>query len=116
MPTPNDKKLYNSVKLKADLIYKKPSAYKSGYIVKEYKKLGGTYKDDGKTKNLARWYKEKWKDYGNSEYPVYRPSLRINKLTPLLVSEINKNDMKKQIFLKQIIKGDFNLPKFKKKK
>jgi hypothetical protein len=115
MPTPNNLELYNAVKLEADAKYKKPSAYKSGYIVKRYKSLGGTYANDGKTKNLARWFKEKWQDVGNSEYPVYRPSKRINKLTPLLVSEINKNDLLKQIFLKQIIKGDYNLPKFKKK-
>ena len=27
----------------ADEIYEKPSAYKSGYIVKKYKELGGKY-------------------------------------------------------------------------
>jgi hypothetical protein len=30
----------------ADKIYSKPSAYKSGYIVKKYKELGGTYSGD----------------------------------------------------------------------
>ena len=34
MPTPNNKKLYEEVKMLADKIYKKSSAYKSGYIVK----------------------------------------------------------------------------------
>jgi hypothetical protein len=38
--------------MKADKIYKKPSAYKSDYIVKTYKELGGRYKDDNETKNL----------------------------------------------------------------
>ena len=37
MPTPTDKKLYARVKKQADTVYSKPSAYKSGYIVKEYK-------------------------------------------------------------------------------
>ena len=36
-----DKELYDLVKQKADEVYKKPSAYKSGYIVKMYKQLEG---------------------------------------------------------------------------
>ena len=76
-------------KLQADKIYKKPSAYKSGYIVKTYKSLGGTYRDDKATKNLSRWFKEKWADVGNKEYPVYRPTKRLNKLTPFTVNEID---------------------------
>ena len=38
MPIVIDKELYNLVKQHADEIYTKPSAYKSGYIVKTYKK------------------------------------------------------------------------------
>ena len=52
MPVVVDKELYEYVKLKADDIYKKPSAYKSGYIVKTYKALGGRYEDDEKEKDL----------------------------------------------------------------
>ena len=63
--------LYDKVKLYADQIYKKPSAYKSGFIVKTYKRLGGTYSDDNKQKPLARWYNERWQDIGNKSYPVY---------------------------------------------
>jgi hypothetical protein len=44
-----------------------------------------------------------------------RPTVRINKRTPLLASEINKKNLQEQIKLKQIFKGDKNLPKFKKK-
>ncbi len=116
MPIPTDKKLYRLVKLEADEKYKKPSAYKSGYIVKRYKALGGTYSEDGKPKNLKKWFDEEWKDIGNSSYPVYRPTKRINKTTPLLVSEISKNNLIKQITLKQSIKGRHNLPKFIRKK
>ena len=50
MPIVIDKELYDLVKQKADEVYKKPSAYKSGYIVKTYKQLGGRYQDDNKTK------------------------------------------------------------------
>lgn len=55
-------------------------------------------------------------DVGKKEYPVYRPTKKVSKKTPLLVNEIDKKSMKKQINLKQIIKGDSNLPKFTKRK
>jgi hypothetical protein len=115
MPIIDNPKLYERVKTYADKIYKKSSAYKSGFIVKTYKELGGTYTDDNQPKNLARWYKEIWRDIGNKEYPVYRPTKRINSKTPLTVDEIDKEDLKKQIAKKQIIKGDTNLKPFKKK-
>ena len=113
MPTPINKDLYEAVKEYADIVYSKSSAYKSGFIVKMYKKLGGTYEDDHKEHNLKRWYEERWTDVGNKEYPVYRPTIRINKNTPLTVSEIDKNNLKTQIKLKQKIKGTKNLPPFK---
>ena len=112
MPTPKDKDLYERVKREADKIYAKPSAYKSGYIVKKYKELGGEYLGDKKTKGLKRWFKEKWADVGNKEYPVYRPTKRVNKDTPLTADEIDRDQLRQQIALKQIIKGDANLPPF----
>jgi len=112
MPIVVDTKLYNLAKQKADEIYKKPSAYKSGYIVKTYKELGGRYISDNKPKNLQRWFKEKWEDIGHKSYPVYRPTIKINKNTPLTVNEIDKQQLKKQISLKQNIQGKHNLPKF----
>ena len=115
MPIPKNEKLYNKVKDEADKIYKTHSAYKSGYIVKEYKRLCGTYIDDNNEKTLKRWYAEEWKDISNKNYPVYRPTKRINKNTPLTVNEIDKDNLKKQIKLKQRIKGSENLPPFKKK-
>lgn len=116
MPTPNDPKLYEKVKEYADTIYKKHSAYKSGFIVKTYVNHGGTYRDDGKQHNLKRWFNEKWQDVGNKDYPVYRPTKIISKkYTPLTVNEIDKANLKKQISLKQKIKGSQNLPPFKKK-
>jgi hypothetical protein len=111
----NNQVLYDKVKVYAGQIYKKPSAYKSGFIVKTYKELGGTYTDDNKEKPLARWFKEGWKDIGNKEYPVYRPTKKINKKTPLLKTEIDPKQLKQQIKLKQTIKGNQNLPKFKQK-
>lgn len=112
MPVPVDTDLYNLVKREADKVYKKPSAYKSGFIVKKYKSLGGKYSDDNKEKSLKRWFNEKWTDVGNKAYPVYRPTVRINNNTPLTVSEIKKSNLKKQIELKQKIMGNKNLPPF----
>jgi hypothetical protein len=119
MPIVNDKNLYAKVKKMADEIYKKPSAYKSGYIVQEYKRRGGTYTDDKQPKELKQWFQAKWMDINpnktETSYPVYRPTVRVNKKTPLTVKEIDPKQLKEQIKLKQKIKGTKNLPKFKKK-
>jgi len=105
--------LYEKAKQIADATYKKPSAYKSGFIVRKYKELGGTYSGKKGNKGIGRWFKEEWKDIGNSTYPVYRPTKRISKDTPLTPQEIKPSNLKKQIALKQVIKGDSNLPPFK---
>jgi hypothetical protein len=115
MPIVLNKELYAEAKRDADRIYSKPSAYKSGYIVKKYKSLGGRYGNDNKEHNLGRWfYKEHWKDVGHKGYPVYRPTVRANSKTPLTVNEIDKKNLQEQINRKQIIKGSQNLPPFKK--
>jgi hypothetical protein len=108
-------KLYQQVKDAADIIYDKPSAYKSGFIVKKYKEMGGTYSGEKDNKGIGRWFKEDWKDIGNKEYPVYRPTKRISFETPLTPDEIKPSNLKKQIALKQVIKGDANLPPFQEK-
>lgn len=115
MPKILNPKLYNRVKKEADKIYKKSSAYKSGWIVKKYKERGGKYGDDHRPKTLKRWFKEKWVDIGGKDYPVYRPTKRISKGTPITVDELNKSFAKKQITLKQKIRGKHNLPPFKAK-
>lgn len=85
-----DKDKWQQARKLADAVYDKPSAYKSGYIVKKYKDLGGRFKTvDNKTKaenksksrsrrrsrsrsrsksvsykpktrGLSRWFAEKW--------------------------------------------------------
>lgn len=112
MPIIDNPELYKKAKAIADEKYSKPSAYKSGFIVKKYKEMGGTYSDDKQPKNLERWFKENWKDIGGLEYPVLRPTKRVNKNTPLTPDEIDYTDLIKQIILKQKIKGESNLPKF----
>ena len=60
MPIVLDPHLYTRARRTVDKQYTKPSAYKSGAIVREYKRLGGRYKEDGNELSLARWFKEKW--------------------------------------------------------
>ena len=122
MPTPANPKLYEKAKAIADEKYAKPSAYKSGFIVKTYKDMGGTYIDDGQSKDLKRWFQEDWvnlaKQYEGTPrlqaelYPVMRPSKIISSKTPLTVAEISPQKIKEQIKLKQKIKGAKNLPAF----
>jgi hypothetical protein len=114
MPIVLDKELYDKAKKHAATVYAKPSAYKSAFIQRYYKQLGGTYREDNQPKKLRQWFKEQWGDVGNKFYPVYRPHVRINKSTPLTVQEIDPSNLKKQISLKQRIKGKTNLPPFKK--
>lgn len=113
---PSDPTLYEKAKKIVDKQYKgRHSAYRSGALVKKYKDMGGTYEDDGEEKTLSRWFKEQWKDVGNKEYPVFRPTKRITKKTPLLPSEIDPENLKEQIKTKQKIKGTRNLKPFKAK-
>lgn len=60
--TPSNPSLYARVKSEAKRKFKVyPSAYANGWIVKEYKKRGGTYGgSDRKGKGLDKWFKEKW--------------------------------------------------------
>ena len=113
---PTNPALYAKAKAIADKTYSKPSAYKSGFIVKKYKEMGGEYEDepDGK-RPLERWFKEDWKDVGNKEYPVYRPTKRISKDTPLTPEEIDPENLKLQVKEKQKIKGERNLSAFQKR-
>jgi hypothetical protein len=115
--TPTDKKLYDLVKIEISKKYKKNSAYRSGAIIKKYKELGGTFKEDNKPKKLKQWFKEDWKDVNPlktfSSYPVYRPTKRINKSTPLTINEIDPFNLIEQSINKQKIKGNKNLKPFK---
>lgn len=114
-----NKKLYEEVKADVNKRYSKNSAYRSGMYILEYKRRGGEFLRE-KPKNidklpLARWFKEDWADIGGKNYPVYRPRKRISKLTPLTQNEIDKKDLEEKIKLKQKIKGEKNLPPFRKK-
>ena len=122
MPEPINKELYEQVKKKIMASYKKNSAFASGAIVKEYKRLGGKYKQDGSPRPLKRWFEEKWVDVNpllgitnDNAYPVFRPTIKISKDTPTLLQDIPVKTLQEQFKLKQKIKGDANLPRFKEK-
>ena len=108
--------LYEKAK---EIVYKqypKHSAFRSGQLVQKYKQLGGSYSGAKPKGGLTRWFKETWKDINpnktETSYPVFRPTKRITKDTPLLANEIDPKNLKKQIELKQKIKGKTNLPAF----
>ena len=119
MPIPANPELYEKVKKKIMKSYKKNSAFASGAIVKEYKQRGGRYIDDGKERNLERWFEENWIDVNpllgitdDDAYPVFRPTIKVNERTPTLAQEIPVERLKQQFKLKQKIKGEKNLPDF----
>ena len=64
-----NKELYEEAFKIANSAYERPSAYKSMYIVRKYKELGGLYEGNEKSKEKARkankqrtdnWRKEEW--------------------------------------------------------
>ena len=110
-PTPTDATLYDAVKRQ---VYKKNpthSAYRSGQVVKEYKKrfaaahgvskspyLGA--KPTGPATGLTRWFMEDWKsDTGKYRYTskssVYRPTKRITRKTPTTFSELSQSRLRR---------------------
>ena len=99
-PTPNNKSLYN--KVKSEIYSKNPkhSAYRSGMVVKEYKKRGGTYSGDKEEGKLGRWFKEGWRNQrGEVGYKkkgdIYRPTKRVTKDTPTTHGELSKTEVKR---------------------
>ena len=109
MAIPVDKKLYNKTKVYIFKKYPKHSAYRSGILVKKYKKLFTTkygkkkspyIGKKSKKKGLKRWFKEKWTNQrGEIGYKyksdIYRPNQRITKKTPKTHRELTRKRIKK---------------------
>jgi hypothetical protein len=101
MSTPINKSLWEKARKAADKVYNRPSAYKSGYIVKKYKEYGGKFKEQSKTKaGLTRWFAEEWtnqrKETGYKyKSDVYRPTKRITKDTPKTWAELTPTQVKR---------------------
>jgi hypothetical protein len=105
--TPSDKILYE--KIKKSIFSKNPinSAYRSGTVVREYKKqfqakYGSKKPYIGNKSNtgLTRWFKEDWKNQnGKKGYQmkgdIYRPTKKITSKTPKTLKEMSKSDISK---------------------
>lgn len=104
-PVPTNQKLYDEIKRKVYAKYPTHSAYRSGILVKEYKKAfkgpSEPYKGTKpKLTGLTRWFKEDWKSdtgqYGyTSKSSVYRPTKRITSKTPKTFSELTSKQIKR---------------------
>ena len=102
MNEPADLKLYNKIKKKIYRDNPKHSAYRSGLLVKTYKKefkkkYGNEkpYIGDKTKKGLKRWFAEKWRNQrGEVGYKfksdIYRPTKRITSKTPRTFAELSK--------------------------
>ena len=105
--TPVDKKLYDKVKKYMYKKMPKHSAYRSGLIVKEYKKQFYAIYNNNKQpyygqkphkQGLDRWFKEKWlnqrleKGY-KYKSDIYRPTKRITTKTPKTMFELTKKQL-----------------------
>ena len=134
MTTPKDIKLYNKIKKKVYSKIPKHSAYRSGILVKEYKKKYEKKYGNGppylgkktRKKGLSRWFDEKWvnqrREIGyKHKNDIYRPTYRITKKTPLTHGELTKKEIKrarKKKYLKGRVnrfrKGGFHQCKYEK--
>jgi hypothetical protein len=126
---PLDIELYDKIKNKIYSKNPKHSLFRSGQIVKEYKKAGGQYDDTEKPMmNIKKWFRQKWislNDYyhnnkivpcGNSntkdkfnEYPLCRPLKIAKSLKKRDIKKMidKKNDLKdKQLITKDLLKTD----------
>ncbi len=104
VPKPRDGKLYAEVTKEAKARFRRwPSAYASGWLVREYKARGGTYRNScpKKAGGLTTWFAEQWVDVckpslpacgrpdaGETEaeyrkrYPKCRPLAKAKAMTP----------------------------------
>ena len=119
MPIPTDQILYNKIRDKVKRsVDRWPSAYASGMVVKEYKRQMAAKKlppyvveTKSMIHNLTRWFKEKWIDLKTGKpcgavktdkyYPTCRPSVKVNKHTPVIAKQLDKKTKKSMIEQKQ---------------
>jgi hypothetical protein len=105
MPTPKDQILYDKIKQNIHSKYK-PSAYRSGLLVQEYKreylkkyKNDDAYIGNRQSSNLKKWFDEEWKNQrGKVGYEktgdIYRPTIKINEKTPITWFELTPAQIK----------------------
>ena len=99
MSTPADHGLFEAVKSRVYAMMKTHSAYRSGHIVKEYKKefalrYGSRKPYIGRGEGgLTRWFAERWRnESGGVGYDhkntLYRPTVRVSAQTPKTWGEL----------------------------
>jgi len=105
MPTPKDQILYDKIKQNIHSKYK-PSAYRSGLLVQEYKreylkkyKNDDAYIGNRQESNLKRWFDAQWLNQrGEIGYKkkgdIYRPTIKINEKTPITWFELTPAQIK----------------------
>jgi len=105
-PTPSNTQLYNRVTNEAKRKFERwPSIYASAWVVKTYKKRGGTYKGEKPRKSgINKWFDEEWvqvSGYLNGKKKVEcgaqnrsekacRPLKRVDEDTPITIPELLK--------------------------
>jgi hypothetical protein len=105
-----NKEIYKKAKAKADNVYEKHSAYKSMYLSRIYQEMGGKYKNMKTDSSLKNWRDEKWiqvsdflingtkKECGSGSNPKgCRPTIKIDKNTPITINELIKKHGKKKL-------------------
>ena len=117
-----NKELYKKAKEIADKTYKRHSAYKSMFLVKTYKELGGKYSGKKETKGVSRWNKEAWLQVlpyleNNKKVPCgsgsnkkgCRPTVKVDDKTPSTIDMlVKKHGKKKMIELARAKRKDMN--------
>ena len=108
-----NKSKYLKAKKQADNTYKTHSIYKSMYIQKIYKELGGKYRRLGTTGSTSKWLKEEWIQVipyltkgenvvcGSNikKSKVCRPFKRIDDSTPITIKELLKLHSKRDLLV-----------------
>ena len=101
MPIPSNEELDEQVKKEVCQKYPKHSAYRSGLLVQEYKRRGGTYEGNRNINNgLPLWFASKWTNQrGEPIYKfksdIFRPTVRVTKDTPTTFAELTAEEIAK---------------------
>jgi hypothetical protein len=127
MSEPVNKALYEKAKRMATEKFTSPTgAYRSMWIVRQYKKMGGTYTRIKNSSKLERWRRENWVDLNqpngkggyercghkntqNNKYPLCRPSKTISQDTPRKYQDISEISIRKANEEKQKIREKGNI-------
>ena len=101
MPIPCNNELYEQVKMEIYQKYPKHSAYRSGLLVQEYKRRGGTYEGNKSINNgLPLWFASKWSNQRGEpiykfESDIFRPNVKVTKDTPTTFAELTTEERAK---------------------